>query len=86
MKTNSTLQPEAQIFKIISERTGTPAMQLFLNQRLHNDLGMDSLDILSLGCDLEKEFKITIADKEIETVTSINDLVQLVLRKLNPVS
>lgn len=79
------IQPENVILEIISNVTGTPVAQLKQNDRLADDIGMDSLDILDTGCQMEKALSITIPDIEIESAKTIGDLTQIAVNKLNPV-
>jgi len=49
---------------------------------LCNDLGADSLDVAECIMELEKEFNISISDDDIDTVTTINSLVDLIEKKV----
>lgn len=49
---------------------------------LCNDLGADSLDVVECIMELEKEFNISISDDDIDTVTTINSLVDLIEGKV----
>lgn len=51
----------ATISDVMEERMGIKPKP---GQKLHDDLGMDSLDTAELGMELEKEFDITIPDEE----------------------
>ena len=50
---------------------------------LEDDLGLDSLDVLSLSFDCEKEFQINISDEEIEKLTTVGDLLSTICSKLD---
>lgn len=47
------------------------------------DLGLDSLDLVELMLNLEERFGIEIPDNEMEGVTSVTDVVDLVVSKLS---
>lgn len=47
----------------------------------HSDLGMDSIDIISLIIDVEKEFKININDTDVDGMLTINDLFNVIETK-----
>ena len=49
---------------------------------LEDDLGLDSLDLLSVAFDCENEFQITIPDKEIEKLITVGDLLDTICNKL----
>ena len=49
---------------------------------LRDDLQFDSLDCVEAIMDLEKEFDITIPDKEAEKCRTVQDVVELVKSKL----
>lgn len=50
--------------------------------KLDNDLGLDSLDKAELSMTLEDNFSINILDEEIESIDSLNDLMELVYEKI----
>lgn len=45
---------------------------------LIEDLGISSMDVLSLTVSLEEEFKITISEKAIRRMSTIGDVVDIV--------
>lgn len=47
-----------------------------------NDLGMDSLDLVDRIMVIEKEFDIKISDQEIDVITTVSNLIELVNIKL----
>jgi acyl carrier protein len=49
---------------------------------MENDLGADSLDEVEIIMEYEKEFKITVPDKDLCTLTTINDAVLYIQEKL----
>ena len=46
------------------------------------DMRVDSLDFVYLIMQTEREFKVQISNKEMDTTSTFNDLVQLVTKKL----
>lgn len=48
---------------------------------LKDDLGMDSLDVVELVMEVEKEFKISISDNEYDGITTVGSVVDLVESK-----
>lgn len=49
--------------------------------KISDDLGLDSLDIVELGCRIEEAFDIEVTDDDLEAVTTVGDLVELIERK-----
>lgn len=47
------------------------------------DLGVDSLDMVELIIEFEKEFFITIPDDDIERIVSVGDAEEYLKKKLN---
>ena len=47
-----------------------------------DDLGADSLDTVELSMDVEEKFGIKIEDKELEELTDVQSLVELISKKL----
>lgn len=49
---------------------------------IKNDLKADSLDIIELVMSIEEYFNITIKDKEVENIITVNSLINLVKKKI----
>lgn len=49
---------------------------------LANDLGFDSLDVVELTINVEKEFKIDISDDEVSEVKTVKDVIDVVEKLL----
>ena len=49
---------------------------------LKKDLGANSLDILVIGIDVEREFKIELQDEEMGKISDVKSLTDLVEKKL----
>lgn len=49
---------------------------------LANDLGFDSLDVVELTINVEKEFKIDISDDEVSEVETVKDVIDVVEKLL----
>lgn len=62
-----------KIVKHVRETTGIRVTDL--NQRL---AGVESLTILELIMDLEREFNITVPDDKLERLATVGDIVELV--------
>lgn len=49
---------------------------------IYNELGLDSLDIVELITELEKEFDIHISDDDFENLETIGDIYDFVFEKI----
>jgi acyl carrier protein len=63
-----------EVAAIINRNKGQ-AVEIRPQDRLKEDLHIDSLDTLMIGCDLEDQFHITIDPDEIKTLTVVQDIV-----------
>lgn len=65
---------------LIKDKTGENNDVIPMESRLKQDLGLDSLDIIELGMDVETHFNIEIPDKEQEAFTTVGEVVACVAR------
>ena len=66
---------EARVKKIIAEQLGVPEADVTNEKAFVADLGADSLDIVELVMEFEKEFNIDIPDEEAEKLRTVGDAV-----------
>ena len=62
----------------IAERNDILPSSVQPESRLKRDLSMDSLDIVEAVLEVEKEFKCSIPDEELEKIKTVSDLVDAV--------
>lgn len=69
--------------KDVLQRTGVMASQdeIYLTSSLSEDLGVDSLQIIHVVVEMEKEFNVEIKDTQISNVLTVGDLVALITEK-----
>ena len=67
----------------ISDNAGIPKHEINENSNLINDLEFDSLDIIELMMIAENEFNIQIPDNEVESVETVKDAIDLIIRRFN---
>ncbi|WP_439557332.1 acyl carrier protein [Dyadobacter sp.] len=58
------------VTEIISKKTDIDATLIMPEMKLKKDLGMDSLDVIKLIVDLEKEYKIMLPEDAVENFHS----------------
>lgn len=51
------------------------------NSRIEEDLGIDSMGATDMVFSLEDEFCISISDSELFKIKTVNDIVELIIRK-----
>jgi len=80
------MMPREEIRQILQElfeiETGDPISSLQDDQSLSEQLGLDSVDMVSLIMQLERRFKIRLAHDELANAHQVGLLLDLVQRKL----
>lgn len=66
------------ICEMLAEQLGITT-SLSLETALHDTLGMDSLEVVELGVDLEKKLALTLSDEKLRACVTLGDLVTVVL-------
>jgi acyl carrier protein len=54
------------------------------NKRLREELGLDSVDVVSIVSQIERHFRVRLSQQELEKLVSIGDLLNLLVAKLAP--
>jgi acyl carrier protein len=70
------------VYGILDERLGVSPTLLGPHVSLADDLAADSLDLMEVVVDLETVFGIVMAEREIDRVRTVSDLIRLVARYL----
>ena len=68
---------------LIMEKLGVENVQITSEAKFMVDLGADSLDMVELVMDMEKEFKISIPDEVAEEIKTVADAERYILNILN---
>ena len=69
---------------IIVEKLGVDASQVTEDASFQNDLGADSLDIVELIMDFEKQFEIKIPDDDAgDKISTVGDAIKYIEEKVN---
>ena len=72
----ATLQDK--IRSIIASKLGLDESEITPDKNLSNDLGADSLDVVELSMDLEREFNLKFEDADTEKIQTVEDLYNLI--------
>ena len=71
----ATLQDKVR--SIIASKLGIEESEITPEKSLVNDLGADSLDVVELSMELEREFNLKFEDSDTEKIQSVADLFNL---------
>lgn len=63
-----------KLIAIIKDKINVDASEINENSILLSDLGMNSLDLVQLVCDVEDEFDIDIPDRTIRSFKTVGDV------------
>lgn len=66
---------EDKIKAIIVEKLGVDEAEINPEASFTNDLGADSLDIVELVMEFEKQFNVTIPDEDAEKISTVGDAI-----------
>lgn len=69
-----------KVIQIMVDKFGIDENQLSYKASFSNDLNIDSLDLLELISEIEREFKISIPDDEAERLTTVGAVVDYIDR------
>lgn len=73
---------EQAVKAILAKQMGLLPKEIQLTDRLTQDLGADSLDLLDIVMAIEKQFNIAIHDSEYETADRVDRVISLIESKL----
>ncbi len=68
----------SKVKTIIVDKLGVDENEITMEASFNNDLGADSLDIVELIMEFEKEFDIQIPDDEAEKISTVKDAIDYV--------
>ena len=71
------------LLELFEAETGEPIESLSDDQHLAEQLGLDSVDMVSLIMQLERHFKIRLTHEELAVATQVGTLLDIVQAKVN---
>ena len=77
----SAIENQEKIILIIANQVNKSAADIQLSNRVLEDLGADSLDIVELSMAVEDEFGVKIGDEDMEKLRTVGDIVEFVNEK-----
>jgi acyl carrier protein len=73
------------IIELVEADTGEKHADLPDNTKLRDDLGLDSVDVVSIVSQIERRFRIRLTHQELEKLVTAGDVLDLLQAKLaNP--
>lgn len=84
MKTKNEMFEEVK--NLIAEKIGVESGTIAEKSSLRDDIGADSLELVDLSMDLEENYKIKIENSEFQTVETVEDVLNLLMEKLQKVA
>lgn len=67
-----------QVERMLRKKQRNPALTLTPASRLHEDVGLDSIDMVELVLNLEHRFHIEISDRELEALRTVQHVLDCV--------
>ena len=67
-----------KIRSIVASKLGIAESEITPDKNLTNDLGADSLDVVELSMELEREFNLKFEDTDTEKIQTVADLYKLI--------
>ena len=67
-----------RIRSIVASKLGISEDEITPDKNLTNDLGADSLDVVELSMELEREFNLKFEDTDTEKIQTVEDLYKLI--------
>ena len=77
-KTKKSQETEDKIRQIISKELNIGIEKVKTGAKLNDDLGADSLNIVEIVLKIEKEFNITVPDEQLEQISTVGNVINLV--------
>ena len=54
------------------------------SKRLREELGLDSVDVVSIVSQIERHFRVRLSQQELEKLVAVGDLLDLLVAKVSP--
>jgi acyl carrier protein len=70
------------LLELMEADIGEKFTDLSDSKRLREELGLDSVDVVSIVSQIERHFRVRLSQQELEKLVSIGDLLNLLVAKL----
>ena len=71
---------EKKVAKILVDKLGVEPEEVKSDENFEDDLGGDSLDLMLVIMEIEKEFSISVSDEDVEQAKTVADICDMVER------
>lgn len=73
----------ARIMPIITDKLNIEEEEVIYGAKIIDDLGADSLDLVELSMEMEKEFNLHFEDVDLEKIVTVQDFITLIHKMIN---
>ena len=73
---------ESKVKKIIGDYLGIEPKEIELKMDIVEDLNINSYDIMSIIGKFEDEFKVTVPDRDIRRLVTVEDIIKYIEKKM----
>jgi acyl carrier protein len=70
------------LIELLEADTGEQYQDLDENKKLRDELGLDSVDVVSIVSQIERRFRIRLSQQELEVLVTVRDVLELLEAKL----
>ncbi|MBI3409547.1 MAG: acyl carrier protein [Planctomycetes bacterium] len=70
------------LVELMEADTGEKYLDLDDSRKLREDLGLDSVDVVSIVSQIERKFRIRLSAQELEKLTNVGDVLNLLQSKI----
>lgn len=71
------------LVELMEADTGESYADLSDDKKLREELGLDSVDVVSIVSQIERHFRIRLSQQELEKLVTVGDLMNLLMAKLS---
>lgn len=75
------MKVQERVIKVVGEQLGHPQGDVKMENKITDDLGADSLDMIELTMAIEDEFEMEIPDTDAERIKTVQDIVDYVVKQ-----
>lgn len=70
------------LIEFLQAETGDPVPSLEDGQKLREELGLDSVDVVSIVMQIERHYRIRLAHQELESLVHVGEMIDLIQSKV----
>ena len=71
------------LIELLEADTGESYPDLEESKNLRDDLGLDSVDVVSIVSQIERRFRVRLSQQELEVLVTVSDVLNLLEKKVN---